>query len=138
MWIASLFSFLGTAVGGLFGMKQKQAEVVSTAISTIKDVTSGDSAQAAAAAQAITSLYQFGNVLERSWRPLFMYIDMALIVARWFGWSPPYLTPVEVEHLYTFLYIGLVGYIPMRSLDKWMLGFQIGSVLKKFIEKKVL
>lgn len=138
MWIASLFGMLGTAVTGFFGLKAKQGEVVEKAIGTFETVAKGDSEQAAAAANAIKAVYEHGNGLERSWRPLFMYICMGLIVARWFGYAPSNLSPAEVEHLYTFMYIGLSGYITLRSLDKWMMGFQIGSVIKNFVTKKLL
>jgi hypothetical protein len=138
VWVTSLFSFLGTAVGGLFGLKQKQGEVVEKAIGTFEALAKGDTDQANAAANAIKAVYEHGNLLERSWRPLLMYVCMSLMVARWFGYSLPSMGAAEVEHLYTFMYIGLSGYITLRSIDKWMMGFQIGSLLKSFITKKLL
>lgn len=136
--LALLGSVFGKGITGLFNMKEKQADVMQTALGTLGTVADGDTAQMTAAAEAITAVYTSGNFLERSWRPLFMYVTIGLIIARWFGYAPPNLQPSEVDHLYNFLYIGLSGYIPLRSIDKWMLGFQVGSLLKTFISKKVL
>lgn len=136
--LTGIVGVLGSAVTGLFGLKQKQGEVVGQAIGTLTSIAKSDTDQANAAANSIKAVYEHGNALERSWRPLFMYICMGLIVARWFGYVPSDLSTTEVEHLYAFMYIGLSGYITLRSLDKWMMGFQIGSLLKTFIAKKLL
>lgn len=134
-----VFSLLGSAVTGLFGMKKEQGEVVSKAIDSLQAIANGDSSQATATAAAITALYQYGNVLERSWRPLLMYIIIGMLGARWFfGVVPPHMTQTEIDMVYNLLQIGLIGYMPLRSLDKWMAGFQIGNVLKTFISKKLV
>lgn len=134
-----LFGLLGQAVGGIVGLKKAQGEVIGESIKSLQGISEGDSAQATAAAAAITALYQHGNFLERSWRPLLMYTIMGMLVARWFfGYVPPFITPSEVAQVYELLTIGLIGYLPLRSLDKWMTGFQIGSVLKTFISKKLV
>ncbi len=137
MWVTSLFGLLGTAVTGLFGLKQKQGEAVVKGLSTFDAVVKADTDQVNSMSKAIEAVYQHGGVLERSWRPLFMYVCMGIIVARWFGYVPADLSPSEVEHVYTFAYLGMSGYV-MRSLDKWMMGFQIGGIVKHFIEKKIL
>lgn len=139
MWITGLFGLLGQAIGGLFGMKKEQGEIVGKAIDSLQSIANGDSSQATATAAAINSLYQYGNILERSWRPLLMYLIIGMLVARWFfGYVPPFITTNEVDTVYRLLEMGLIGYMPLRSLDKWMTGFQIGSVLKTFISKKLV
>lgn len=59
-----------------------------------------------------------GNWLQRSWRPVMMLTFTALIVARWFGWSAPGLTPEEYESLWTIVQIGIGGYVIGRSGEK--------------------
>ena len=135
---AALLGTLGSAIGGFFGMKKEQGKVVSDAVSTIGDVTKADSERAQASADAIVAVYKYGGAYERAMRPTIGYIFTGLIVARWFGFTPVDLPEAEVAHLYQVLYIVLSGYIAARSLDKWMMGFQIGSVLKTFIEKKLV
>lgn len=137
MWTA-LITGVTTVIGKLFGMKEKQGEVVEGVLGTLSSINDADAAQAEATAKAIQAVYEQGGFIERAWRPVFMWIAMGLIVARWFGYSPPHLSPEEVQHIYTFLYIGVGGYLPLQSIDKWMRGFQIGSILKEYISKKVL
>ncbi len=134
-----LFGLLGNVAGGFFGLKKEQGEVIGKAIDGLSTIAGGDSSQATATAAALQALYQHGNFLERSWRPLLMYLIMGMLTARWFfGYVPPFISPAEVEMVYRMLEIGLIGYMPLRSLDKWMAGFQIGSVLKTFISKKLI
>ncbi len=137
MWgvLGILVGGITKAIGSFFGFKQKQGEVIEGAINTIGSVAQSDNQYAQAAAASITALYQNGPGIERLWRPTFMWIILGLVVARWWGYYPPYIADSEISRLYDFLEIGLIGYIPLRSVDKWMRGFQIGNVLKTFIEK---
>lgn len=135
--IGSLVGALGSAVGGFFGFKTKQAEVMQSALSSLDSVQDADANYAQAASNAISNLYENGPPVERLWRPILMWIIIIMIVARWFGFIPPGISHEEVMMVYNWLEIGLIGYIPLRSLDKWMKGFQIGSILKTFINKKL-
>ena len=136
--VSSIAGLLSTIFKGVFGFKKDQADTVQTALKTFNAVTNSEQAYFAASAASIASVYEKGSFLEKNWRPSLMWVCIGLIIARWFGYSPPGLTPEEITHLYTFIYIGLGGYIPLRSIDKWMQGFQIGAILKTFIQKKVL
>ena len=138
MWITTLISTIGTAIGSLFGFKKAQADVVKGAIESISTAATADEEYAAAAARAVSSVYEHGNFLERSWRPAAMWVFLGLIVGRFFGYVPPGLSEEEVSSIYRFFEIGLIGYMPLRSLDKWMKGFQVGSILKEFIKKKIV
>ena len=136
--IASVITGITSIVSNIFGFKGQQTEVVSTALNTFNAISEQDKAYFAASAAAIDAVYSKGSWIERNWRPTFMWVCVGLVLARWNGWSPPGLTAEEITHLYTFIYIGLGGYMPLRSLDKWMQGFQIGSILKTLIQKKLL
>lgn len=134
---AGIFGTIGKVIKGFFGAKTEQSKVLTSALDGLEGITEADKSAISASAKSIEALYKHGGLLERGWRPAFMWVILALIVARWFGYVPPNLTPTEIEHLYTFMYIGLSGYLPLRSLDKWMMGFQIGGLLKTFIAKKL-
>lgn len=134
---SGVISIFSKVFEGLFGLRKQQSDAISKALEGIEGITEADAAYFNASAKSIETLYTSGGWLERGWRPTLMWVIMALIIARWFGFVPPQLTESEVEHIYTYLYIGLSGYIPLRSLDKWMMGFQIGSILKEFIRKKL-
>src|SRR3990167_4374531 len=133
--ITSIAGLLSTIFTGIFGVKKEQSDTIERALKTFGDVSNSDQAYFAASASAITSVYTKGSWIETNWRPALMWTCIGLIIARWFGYAPPGLTPEEVTHMYTFIYIGLGGYIPLRSIDKWMQGFQIGAILKEFIKK---
>lgn len=136
-FIGPLLGVVSSVVGGFFGFKKEQANVIGNALEVLGKAGTADANYANASAKAIDALYNNGPPIERLWRPIFMWVIMGLVIARWFGFIPPHIDPSEVQVLYTFLEIGLIGYIPLRSVDKWMRGFQIGNILKTFIQKKI-
>ena len=56
--------------------------------------------------------------LQRTWRPITMLVFVALIVARWFGWSAPYLSEAETLKMWSIVEVGLGGYVIGRSAEK--------------------
>jgi hypothetical protein len=55
---------------------------------------------------------------QRTWRPITMLVFVALIVARWLGWSAPNLSQAEALKLWDIVEIGLGGYVIGRSAEK--------------------
>ena len=47
-----------------------------------------------------------------------MLVFVGLIVARWFGWAAPNLSPEEYIKLWDIVEIGLGGYVIGRSGEK--------------------
>ena len=72
----------------------------------------------AAAADIVKAEAQSQNWLASSWRPITMLIFVALIVARWLGWSAPNLSEDEVLSLWDIVELGLGGYVVGRSVEK--------------------
>lgn len=136
-WLGGLFSFLGSIATGIFGTSTKKAEVVEAAFSVLNNANSTEAAKAAAAAQIISSEAKSGYFLAAVWRPLLMIIFASLIVARWFGYMPPDMTPQEMDNLYGLLELGIGGYIGGRTLEKIVQQMNIGSVLKKLIDRYI-
>ena len=64
-----------------------------------------------------------GNWLQRSWRPVMMWIFMMLIILDSFGILPNRLAP----DAWTLLTIGLGGYTVGRSAEKVMTAYQRGA-----------
>ncbi len=64
-----------------------------------------------AAAEVVKSEAQGQSWLQRTWRPITMLTFVALIVARWLGWSAPNLGEAEVLKLWDIVEIGLGGYV---------------------------
>lgn len=139
--LSSLFSLFGTGISSFFGFKQAQVKSVQSAIDFIGGVDNNDAREAAAAAQALQQILTQGIWIEKVWRPTLMMILMGIIGSYWFfGYTPPYfdqpMSPMMVE-IFSMLKIGLVGYIPARSIEKIMTNIQIGSILKTLISKKL-
>lgn len=67
--------------------------------------------------------------LAANWRPVTMLTFVGLIVARWFGWAAPNLSPEEYIKLWDIVELGLGGYVIGRSVEKIVPS--ITSALKK-------
>ena len=64
-----------------------------------------------------------------TWRPITMLTFLALIVARFFGWTAPNISEPEYLKLWDLVQIGLGGYVVGRSAEK--IAPAIADVLKK-------
>lgn len=82
-----------------------------------------------AAAEVVKAEAQGQSWLQRTWRPVTMLVFVALIVARWLGWSAPNLGEAEVMKLWDIVEIGLGGYVIGRSAEKVLPG--IVETMKK-------
>ncbi len=71
-----------------------------------------------AAADVVKTEAQGQSWLQRTWRPITMLVFVALIVARWLGWSAPNLAEAEALKLWDIVEIGLGGYVIGRSAEK--------------------
>lgn len=58
------------------------------------------------------------SVLQRTWRPITMLVFVALVVARWLGFTVENLTPELEADLMLLIQIGLGGYVVGRSAEK--------------------
>lgn len=140
-----LIGWLVTGVTGLFkgffSFKEAQANVVTEAIKTLSSVNATDGESAQAASVVLSQILTQGSWLERNWRPLLMILIIGIIASFWYGYAPPYIdkpmSPI-MERMFTMIEIGLGGYLPLRSIDKWVKMFQVGSILKTLINKKVM
>ena len=75
-----------------------------------------------AAADVVKTEAQGQSWLQRTWRPITMLTFVALIVARWLGWSAPNLSQAEALKLWDIVEIGLGGYVIGRSAEKVLPG----------------
>lgn len=78
----------------------------------------GELAKIQASAGVILAEAQSDSWLAKSWRPLLMLTFGVLIVARWFGWAAPNLSPEEYLKLWDIVQLGLGGYVIGRSVEK--------------------
>ena len=75
-----------------------------------------------AAAEVVKAEAQGQDWLQRTWRPITMLVFVALIVARWLGWSAPNLGETEALKLWDIVEIGLGGYVIGRTAEKILPG----------------
>lgn len=139
--ILAVISGISSFFGGLFNMKGSQAATVQEALKTLQSINDVDGQSTAAAAQALSAILTQGSFLEKNWRPVLMCVLMTILIASFFGYIPPHLNDVvspTMEKIWTLLQIGLMGYLPLRTVEKVMQQINIGSILKELIKKKVL
>lgn len=136
----AIASAIGGIFGGLFGYKKKQAEVIESAYGVLNNVESTEAARVAAVSQIISAEAKTGG-LAAQWRPLLMLSFGIIILASFFGYTPPLLDkPMSpmLQEIFNLLKLGIGGYIGGRSLEKISDSFNLGRVLTKLIEKKLL
>jgi hypothetical protein len=82
-----------------------------------------------AAANIVNTEAGSSHWLAANWRPITMLTFLALIVARFFGWTAPNISEPEYIKLWELVQIGLGGYVVGRSVEK--IAPAIADVLKK-------
>lgn len=139
--LASLIGGLGSAFSSVMGFKGEQAKTMQGALDVVKTIDNNDATSTTALAGALQVILSQGSWLEKNWRSWLMVGCMFLLFASFFGFTPPNfndpLTPM-MEKLFELLTIGLSGYIIRRGIVDVVRIFSIGSVLKSFIDKKLL
>ena len=139
--ITAVGSVLGAGVKGFFGAKEKKAEVITTGITTAMSAfeshNMSEKERMVAISSVIASAHQAGGIA-RIWRPLSMLIFVGLIVAFWFGFAPPNIEqdlPPALREIFELVKIGLMGYLPLRTIDKAVESYNGRKILERITEK---
>lgn len=138
--VASMLGAVGSGIKAFFGFKAHQAETIQSALHVLGDVNVSNAQREQAIATIIAGEAQSGYWLAAVWRPLIMVSIFGLIIAFFFGVTPSNINgemPPIIEQLFDLLKIGIMGYIPGRTLEKIIKDINIGRVLKTFVEKKL-
>lgn len=141
VFLTSLFGFLGTSISSVFGFKGEQAKTVQSAIDLLKTVDTNDATSVAASANALSVILSQGSWLEKQWRPMLMIILIVMIGCWFFGLVPPHFNdPVSpmMQQVLDLLKVGVIGYVPCRTIEKVVQQINISSILKQIIAKKIL
>ncbi len=142
--MAPLIGGLITGVVGLvksfFGFKEAQIEAVKKSLDIVKGLDNNDAATTAALANSLQLILTQGSWLEKNWRSWLMVLLMILLGCGFFGLVPSHfndpLSPM-MERCFTLLEIGVGGYIARRGIVDIVRMFNIGSILKTLINKKL-
>lgn len=128
----------GNLVSGFFGMKQQQQAVIQQAVEVMSDVNKSDDARAVAAAQIIAAEARSESWLTRTWRPLVVMMFVGVLFGYFFGYIPSQnVTPQIIDRIFDIVEYSVLGYMGMRSADKWVKELSIGRVLQQIINKKL-
>jgi hypothetical protein len=139
--ITAIFSGLFGLGKSILGFKEAQTEAVKGALDVVKSIDNNDATSTAALANALQQILTQGSWLEKNWRSWLMVLLIVIIGCVFFGHVPPHfndpLSPMA-ERCFSLLEIGLGGYIARRGIVDVVRMFNIGSILKTLINKKVL
>lgn len=137
MWLAGLFSMLGSGIKSFFGFKKDQANVINSAVNVAGKLVDSSATEKQALAKIIATEAGSGYWLAAVWRPLLMMFFAVLIGARWFGYTPPNMSEAEILEMYGLLQMGIGGYIGSRGLEKIVSSLGLSKVLSEFVRKKL-
>jgi hypothetical protein len=115
-------AILGPVLSGIFNVidkavaDQDQAAVLKARLQEM--VLTGQLREIEEAAANIRAEASGDSWLQRSWRPITMLTFVALIVAKWLGFTAPGVTEAVELALFEIIKIGLGGYVVGRSVEK--------------------
>ena len=139
--ITPIITAIGSAIGGLFSFKKTQSEALQGALKVLGDTNASNSQREQAIATVLVAEASSGHTLAAIWRPLLMMVFAGMLVSFWFGYVPPNINgpmPPVLAEIFSLLKLGIGGYIGGRTVEKIIGSLNIGAVLKKFIEKKLV
>lgn len=139
--IGSIIGLIGSGVSGFFGLKQAQSENVSRAIEAVNQSNISAEGKERAIAMVISSEANSGYWLAAAWRPLTMVIFVSIVVAYALGFTTPNLLTQMPENsvmaqIFELVKIGLMGYIPARSLEKIVEKVSWTQIINKILSSK--
>ncbi len=145
MWttiLSGAFGLVTSAFQGFFGIKDKQLDMVGKGIDVLGDANSSSAQRETAIAQVLSSEMSNGYWLSAVWRPLVMVGITILVACYFFGYvTPNLLVPMPanslIGELFEILKIGIMGYMPLRSIEKIVSQINLGMVVKKFIDSRM-
>lgn len=137
MWATGL-GFLGKIVGGIFGLKNRKADLMKDGIQLASQIKSDDAKASVAAFQMAIAETQSESWLTRTYRPMIPFIYTLFFLAFAFGYVPQALLgpmpPIIAGMFDVMNTIVLVGY-PARTIDKIAKQINLGKIANVFIQQ---
>jgi hypothetical protein len=139
--ISGAFGLVSEGVKGFFGVKQRQADLFDHGIQAFSDANNSAASREQAIATVLSSEMSSGYWLAAVWRPLIMVVIAGLVTAYFFGYTTPNLLMPMPENsligeLFEILKIGIMGYMPLRSIEKIATQVNLGRIINKILDKK--
>lgn len=141
-WFAPAIGLAGKIMGGIFGLKQKQGDLVQGAIKLAGEIQNDEAKAKVAAFQMAIAESQSESWLTRTYRPLIPTVYLMFFLSFAFGYTPEALLVGEMPPIIAGMFdilntVVLVGY-PSRTLDKIVKQVNLGKMIQSFINKKIL
>lgn len=138
--IGGLISAVSSIFGGIFRTKEASINAVSAsaqaAIDLIKSKDASEAEKEQAIAQVVAADANSDSWLTRTWRPIVACTLWGMVFAIIAGWHPHFLdqpmTPT-MEWVFRIAEGCLFGYMPLRSVDKWVSEFMKSRMLGQII-----
>lgn len=139
--LSGLLSAVGSIFGGIFRTKEAGINAVSqgaqSAIDLVKSIDASEADRDTAIAQIISADSASDSWLTRSWRPIIACTLWGMVFAIILGWHPTFLdaplTPT-MEWIFRIAEGCLFGYMPLRSVDKWITEFTRSKMFSQIID----
>lgn len=142
MWsfIPALITGVSSIAKSFFGLQESKIETMQKVVETINSSNMSAAEREKAVASVIASEASSGYWMSATWRPMLMLILSLLVVAYCFGWTTPNLTTQLPEssmiaQLFELLKIGVMGYMPLRTVDKVVEAVTRANVLKQLLSR---
>lgn len=133
-WISivpSALSFLGGAVKGFFGVQESKIESINKAVEVLNNANISAAEREKAVAAVVSAEASSGYWLAAAWRPLLMLGLAVTYFLHLYGVFV--IAPTEITALFELLKIGVMGYMPLRTVEKL-----VDSIMKPKIIAEIL
>ena len=142
MWslVTGVLGVIGNGVKGFFGVKQSQVEGIHKTIEAIGESNSSAAEKEKAIAAVIGAEMNSGHWLAAVWRPMVMLVLAALVVSYFLGYTTPELmAPIpegsSMREIFELLKLGLMGYMPLRTVEKIASQVNAGKIINNLVQK---
>lgn len=138
--ITGVLGVIGTGVKGFFGVKESQVEGIHKTIEAIGESNSSAAEKEKAIAAVIGAEMQSGYWLAAVWRPLVMVALAGIVLAYFMGFTTPeLLAPIpegsSMREVFELLKLGLMGYMPLRTVEKIASQVNAGKIINNLVQK---
>jgi hypothetical protein len=141
MWnfIPAIISGIGSIAKGFFGVQEAKLDTINKSIEAISQSNMSASEREKAVASVIASETSSGTWLAATWRPMLMLILSVMVVAYCLGFTTVNMTkPLDsssmISQLFELLKIGVMGYMPLRTVDKIVESLARNNTLKIILD----
>lgn len=138
--ITAGLSLIGQGVKGFFGIQESKVEAIKKGIEVLDNANLSASQREKAVAAVVSAEANSDSWLTRMWRPLVMAFFTVLVGMYFFGYAPDTLMTEMpqgsiIHEIFGILKIGIMGYMPLRTVEKVVSNININKLLDKFIKK---